>query len=122
MIAKGRGRPARDTNDSGAVQPEVESLFQVLRKAVEEYGFAKDTSFSAMKDLHELKTDVVLHQNMNLLQTDFPYSIRSAQTRACFAHALFCKEDTKDAVRLMSVVMVLEAHDHRFCSAVRFFH
>lgn len=51
----------------GALQPEFKSAFQVVRIAVTEYHFLKDTPFIELKIVHDLEMVFGLHQNVNLV-------------------------------------------------------
>lgn len=66
----------------GALYPEAELAFQVLKVVKREFRFVENTSFNPLEDLHELEKGCTLHQNKQPLLAGSPYAIRRAQRRA----------------------------------------
>lgn len=66
----------------GSLQLEAESALLLVKVAMREYCFMENTSFSEVKDLHDLKMGSALHQNVNLVLADPPHSTRSTPGQA----------------------------------------
>lgn len=105
-----------------ALQLKAESAFEVLSVAMRDYHISKNTYINEREDPHELQIGSALHQNVNLILADSPYSTPSAQGQASSAHIFFCKRDMENTVGGMSNVIVSGSQGHMFHFEVKFFY
>lgn len=87
-----------------------------------EYCFVVHASFDELEHLHELETGAALHQSVNLVLADFPYSTRSAQSQDISGGDVLCKENIEDTVTCTSNGMAFGAHGHILRSDLMFPH
>lgn len=106
---------------SGAPKPEERLKLAVLKSALKNYCFIRDTSCNDLRDECMLYSGS-LTEKVGLALRYPPYSTCSAWKQLSSAHNVFSKRDMKDAVSLVDLELALGAHGLIFCSDLVSYH
>lgn len=97
-------------------EPEAGLEVDLLRSAIRNCRFIRETSVNDFEDEYAFKSGSLLTVKVSLVLSDPPYSTRRGRGQSSCAHDVFSKKEMKDAVRLLGSVMAPGAQGHVFCS------
>lgn len=106
----------------GAAKEGAGPKLEVLKSAVKNYCFIRDTLFNDLQEECELDVGFLLTENMNLSLVCPSYKARSARGQSGCAHKGLLKKDLETAARLRGSFMAFEAHERTLCSDLDFSH
>lgn len=108
--------------NSGPLEPEERSSYQMLKVGVRENCFVRATDFNELEDLPELGTSCVLSGRVSMILAGAPYSNRDVQRQASSPRNVLSKNGIENALSYTSAVKALGAHLHFSRSSSMFSH